>query len=171
MSANGQDGEPMSVSTGLPPGPPVSPVLVAIYIAEIQVEGSRGISLVDGVTWIVEGADLDDVFSKLERCAKASPQWADGNVVRLRPLQDRGNPLLPAEEAPPLREASEWRTRRCTLPRRQRAGWGSGKTQHSTLAENRKRRIGKTRQAEARLRRIVSQYRAPLRQREISRWR
>ena len=60
-----------------------------------------------------------------------------------------------------MREASEWRTRRCTLPQRQRAGWGSGKTQHSTLAENRKRRIGKTRQAEARLRRIVSQYRAP----------
>ena len=36
MSLDGQDGEEMAVTTGLPQGPPVSPLLLAIYIAEIH---------------------------------------------------------------------------------------------------------------------------------------
>ena len=78
MSVDGQDGEPMDVTTGLPQGSPISPALFAIYIADIhgavedQVEDSRGISYVDDVTWIAEGTDIDDVVSKLERCAQAS---------------------------------------------------------------------------------------------------
>ena len=79
----------MAVNTGLPQGSPVSPVLFAIYIAEIhqamesQVEDCRGISFVDDVTWIVEGYDVDEVASKLERCATASLEWAKHNAVRL----------------------------------------------------------------------------------------
>ena len=75
MSVDGQDGEPVEVTTGLPQGSPISPALFAIYIADIheavddQVEDSRGISYVDDVTWVVEGTDIDDVVSKLERCA------------------------------------------------------------------------------------------------------
>ena len=78
----------MAVATGLPQGSPVSPVLFALYIADIhqavesQVEDSRGISFVDDVTWIVEGYDLDDVAGKLERCAAASLEWAEHNAVR-----------------------------------------------------------------------------------------
>ena len=59
MSLDGQDGEEMAVTTGLPKGSPVSPVLFAIYITDIhqavesQVEDSRGISFVDDVTWVV----------------------------------------------------------------------------------------------------------------------
>ena len=59
-------------------GSPISLALFAIYIADIhqavedQVEDSRGISYVDDVTWVVEGTDVDDVVSKLERCAQAS---------------------------------------------------------------------------------------------------
>ena len=70
MSVDGQDGEEMSVMTGLPQGSPVSPVLFALYIAgihqavESQVEDCRGISFVDDVTWIVEGYDVDDVTSQ-----------------------------------------------------------------------------------------------------------
>lgn len=69
---------PSSKDAGLPQGSPISPVLFAIYIAAIyevvesQVEDSRGISFVDGVTWFVEGTDLNDVVSKLERCAAAA---------------------------------------------------------------------------------------------------
>ena len=56
MSVDGQDSEPMSVTTGLPQGSPISPVLFAIYIADIhqavedRVKGCRGISFVDDVT-------------------------------------------------------------------------------------------------------------------------
>ena len=70
MSVNGQDGEPMDVTTGLPQGSPISPAPFAIYIADIheavedQVEGSRGISYMDDVTWVVERTDADDVVSK-----------------------------------------------------------------------------------------------------------
>ena len=56
MSVDGQDGEPMDVTTGLPQGSPISPALFAIDIADIheafenQVEDSRGISYVADVT-------------------------------------------------------------------------------------------------------------------------
>ena len=64
-----------------------SPALFAIYIADIhgavedQVENSRGISYVDDVTWVAEGASVDDVVDKLERCAQASLEWADKNEM------------------------------------------------------------------------------------------
>ena len=51
MSVDGQDSDPLEVTTGLPQGSPISPVLFAIYIADIhqavegQVEDCRGISL------------------------------------------------------------------------------------------------------------------------------
>ena len=87
MSVDGQDGEPVSVTTGLPQGSPVLPVLFALYIAEThgavegQVEDSRGISFVHDVTCIVEGTDVDDVARKLERCDAASLRWADNAVL------------------------------------------------------------------------------------------
>lgn len=64
MSIDGRDSDSTEVTTGLPQGPPISPVLFAIYIADIhqavenQAEDSRVISFVDDVTWVVEGADL-----------------------------------------------------------------------------------------------------------------
>ena len=51
MSVDGQDGEAREVTTGLPQGSPVSPVLFAIYIADIhgEVEGQmdKGWSLTE----------------------------------------------------------------------------------------------------------------------------
>ena len=42
MSVDGQDGEPMDVTTGLPQGSPISPALFAIYIADVECVGHRG---------------------------------------------------------------------------------------------------------------------------------
>ena len=36
MSVDGQDGEPIEVTTGLPQRSPISPALFAIYIADIH---------------------------------------------------------------------------------------------------------------------------------------
>ena len=89
MSMDGQDDDPREVTTGLPQGSPVSPVLFAIYIADIhaavegQVQDSRGISFVDDMTWLLEGRDVGEVVQKLEGCAAASLEWARGNAVRL----------------------------------------------------------------------------------------
>ena len=48
---------------------------------EDQVDGSRGTSSVDDVTWVVEGTDVDDVVQKIEHCAVASLQWLDDDAV------------------------------------------------------------------------------------------
>ena len=50
-----------TVTTGLPQGSPISPVLFATHIADTsqavkdEVDSSRGISFVGGVTWLMEG--------------------------------------------------------------------------------------------------------------------
>lgn len=88
MSLNSQDGEEMAVTTGLPQGSPVSPVLFALYIADIhqavesQVGDSRGVSFMGSITWIVKGYGLGGVARKLEQSAAASLEWADSNAVR-----------------------------------------------------------------------------------------
>ena len=80
MSVDGQDGEPVSVTTGLPRGSPISLTLFAIYIADIheavedQVEDSRGISYVDDVTWVVERTDVVDVVDMLRDAPR--PVWS-----------------------------------------------------------------------------------------------
>ena len=88
MSVDGQDSEPLEVTTELPQGSPISPVLFAIYIADIhgavegQMEDCRGISFVDDITWVAKGVDLDDVVRKLEGCAAASLKWATQSSLR-----------------------------------------------------------------------------------------
>ena len=85
---DGQDGPPMEVTTGLPQGSPVLPVLFCIYLSgvhgavEERVQGARGISFVDDVTWFVEGGCIEEVAAGLERCAQESIRWARSNVVR-----------------------------------------------------------------------------------------
>ena len=88
MSVNGQDGPPMAVTTGLPQGSPVSPVLFGRYIADVhkavedKVFGCKGMSFVDDVTWFVEGTSIEEVTVGLESCAAESLIWAEGNAVK-----------------------------------------------------------------------------------------
>ena len=121
----------------------------------------RGISFVDDVTWIAEGVDLDDVVRKLESCARASLQWAENNAVRFktpnteailfsRKRKHRGHERGIRVGDRTVCFASE-ATRRLGI-------WLDSSL---TLAENSRVRIGKARQAEARVRRIVSTYGVP----------
>lgn len=124
MSVNGQDSEEMEVTTGLPQGSPVSPVLFAICIADIHeveeshVEDSRGISFVDDVTWVVEGYGLDGVARKLERWAAASIEWAEHNAVRFETSRPRLSSFRGREIAADARGRLDWVRRGCVLPRR-----------------------------------------------------
>ena len=153
MSVDGQDGQEMAVTTGLPQGSPVSPVLFALYIAEIheavegQVEDCRGISFVDDVTWIVEGYDINEVASKLEECAAASLRWAEDNAVRFETSKTEA-----------ILFSRKRKHRQCQRGIRvgdQTVRFAPGATRWlgiwldsaPTLQENRRRGIGKTRQA------------------------
>jgi len=68
MSMDGREGDSMDVQTGVPQGSPVSPVLFVIYLSGLfgeveEKEGdceSEGISFVDDVAWVVEGADVGE---------------------------------------------------------------------------------------------------------------
>ena len=155
------------ITTGLPPESPISPVLFAIYTADVhaaveeQVEGSRGISFVDGVTWVAEGADVGEVVRRLEQCAAATLEWASSNAVRFEETK-----------AEAIFFSKKRSHHRCDAPIRvgdqivrfapEATRW-LGRRLDSTLSlvENRSRRVAKTRQVEARLRRITSRYGVP----------
>ena len=124
-------------------------------------EVCRGIYFFDVVTWIVEGYDVDDVATKLEQCARASLEWANGNAVRFE-----------TTKAKAILFSRRRKHRRCQrgiqvdeqmvhfAPEATR--WlGIWLDSALTLQENRRQRIGGIRQGEARIRRIVNQYGAP----------
>ena len=145
----------------------MSPVLFATYMADIyqavesQVEDSRGISFVDDVTWIVKGYDLDDVARKLERCAEASLEWGEHNAVRFETTK--------TEAILFSRRRKHRRTQMGVRVGGQLYRFAPEETRWLgiflgsalTLRENRRHRIRKARQAEARPRRIVNRYGVP----------
>jgi ribonuclease HI len=167
MSVDGQDGEVREVTTGLPQGSPVSPVLFALYISEIhqavesQVEDCRGISFVDDITWIVEGTDIEDVSCKLEQCATASLEWAQSNAVRFEVSKTEA--ILFSRARKHRKSQRGVRVGQQVVHFKPEATRWLGIWLDSalTLQENRRIRMGKTRQAEAKIRRIVSQYGVP----------
>ena len=115
----------------------------------------------DDVTWLVEGTDLNDVVSKLERCAAASLQWASCNAVRFETSKTEA--VLFSKRRKHRRCDRDIRVGGQSIRVAPAATRWLGIWLDSTLslAENQKRRIAKTRQAEARLRRIVNKYGVP----------
>jgi hypothetical protein len=66
ITMNREPGLAIETNIGLPQGLPVSPVLFLIYIADLvaliekEVDRTVGLSFVDDVTWIVEGATIEE---------------------------------------------------------------------------------------------------------------
>ena len=127
----------MEVTTGLPQGSPVSPVLFALYIADIhqavesQMEDCRGISFVDDITWVVEGTDLNDVIAKLEGCARASLEWAEDNAVRFETSKTAFSfPGAGSIDGPGASGRLGLAVRGFVSPPTPPGGWVSGLTQH-----------------------------------------
>ena len=161
MSVDGQDGEAMPVTTGSHRGSPsrrsTSPSMLRRSMARWKpCREQPGTSFVDDVTRIVEGTNFDDVVSKLERCTAAT---ANNKAVHFETSKTEA--ILFSKRS--YRCSREIRVRGQMIrfvPQATR--WlGIWLDSTLTLAENWRRRIGKTRQAEARLRRIVSKYGVP----------
>lgn len=129
-------------------------MLFAVYIADIhatvwgQVEESQGISFVDDVTWLAEGRDVAEVVDRLERYAAASLAWADNNAVQFEAL--KAEAVLFSRKRGNRHVTMGTRVRGHTVHFNNEATRWLGIWLDSTLslAENRHRRIGKTRQAE-----------------------
>jgi hypothetical protein len=70
------------VGAWAPQGSPVSPILFAIYTAELinrveeYVLEAERLFYVDNLGWVATGSDVNDVLWRLERCAAKSIEWA-----------------------------------------------------------------------------------------------
>jgi len=76
---NGQVGGDHPVNTGIPQGPPASPILFTIYLSRLfeYVErraGVKALSFVDDVEWLAEGKMEDSICDKLEMAATFAQQ-------------------------------------------------------------------------------------------------
>jgi hypothetical protein len=87
MKMDSREGKVMEVTTGVPQGSPVSPILFVIYISELfkkierSVEGTLAHSFVDEVAWVVEGDDVTQCAQRMQRCASRATRWAEENAV------------------------------------------------------------------------------------------
>ena len=110
------------------------------------------------MTWLVAGRDVGEVVQGLEGCAAAWLEWAEGNAVRFE--TSRTEAILFSRRQAYRRCQALIRVGKQTVRFASEATRWLGIWLDSELrpVENRHRRIAKTRQAEARLRRIVSQH-------------
>ena len=170
MSVGGQGGEARGVTAGLPQGSPVSPVLFAIYIADIhggvegQMEGCRGTSFVDDVTWAVEGENMLDLAAKLEGCAEKSLRWAQNNAARFETSKTEA--ILFSRNRRQWREKGRWPIRvgdQQVFFAKEATRWlGVWIDSAITFVDNRRRCISQARQAGARVRRLANKHGIPL---------
>ena len=107
------------------------------------------------------GADLGDVVEKLERCTAASLEWARDNAVRCEESKTEAILFSKRRKHKRCRWEIRMGANRVRFNPESTRWLGIWLDASLNLAENRRRRIGNTRQVEARLRRIVNQYGVP----------
>jgi len=75
------------VSTDIPQGSPVFPVLSKVYLSglfgsvEEKVPGIKALSFVDDVAWLAEGDEANEISEILEKAAAAAQEWAEANAA------------------------------------------------------------------------------------------
>jgi len=88
-----------AVEAGIPQGPPVPPILVAVCISGVfeEVErkaGAEGLSFVDDVVRVATGKDAEEVTAKL----KSRRRMGTSQCGQLRRRQNGGGPLSEGPE-------------------------------------------------------------------------
>ena len=121
---------------------------------------------------VIQGVDVEDVASKLERCASTSLERAENSAVRFETTKTWTEAILFSYKRRHRRCKSGIKVGNQTIRFAPEATRWLGIWLDSplTLQENRRRRIGKTRQTEAKIRRIVNQYGPHPRRRTTSSW-
>lgn len=92
VEINGEAGNEISYTSGLPQGSPVSPILFNVLVSDLEdwvlediKSGVNGLSFLDDVAWIAVGTTVDEVKTKLELCAKSTIEWGKENAVVFEP--------------------------------------------------------------------------------------
>ena len=107
------------------------------------------------------GIDVNDVADKLERFAQVRLERARNNAVRFKKT-DRSHHPLSQVQSPAVSKGDTGTKLEGVSFARETSRWlGIWLDSALTLRENRRHRLDKTRQAEAKIRRIVNQYGAP----------
>ena len=166
MNVNGQDGEPESITTGLPQGSPVSPVLFGIYISGVhgavqsRVQGAAGISFVDDVTWFITGPNVKTIREGLEACARESIRWGEKNAVR---FEDSKTEALLLSKKRGIRREGGIQIRERIVPfARKATRWLGVWLDHSlSLRASRKRVLNRAKRADAAVQKMVGKYGVP----------
>ena len=166
MNVNGQDGEPESITTGLPQGSPVSPVLFGIYISGIhetvqtRVQGGAGISFVDDVTWFVTGPNVNVIREGLEACARESILWGEQNAVRFEELKTEAL-LLSKKRGVREENGVQVGTRRIPFAREATRWLGMWLDSSLSLRESKRRVLSRARRADTAVQKMVGKYGIP----------
>ena len=100
-------------------------------------------------------------MSKLERCAAASLQWADNSAVRFETSETEAILFSKRRKHHRYDRAIQLEGQSVRFAPAATRWLGIWLDSKLSLTENRRRRIAKARQAEARLRRIVNIYGVP----------
>ena len=166
MNVNGQDGKRERVTTGLPQGSPVSPILFGIYISEVhatvqdKVDDTAGLSIVDDVTWFVTGPNVATIRKILEECAKESIAWGERNAVRFE--ESKTEALLLSKKRG-LREERGVQVADRVVPFARKATRWLGVWLDWTLGlrDSRKRVLDRAKRADAAVQKMVGKYGVP----------
>ena len=103
MVIDRREEEDLEVTTGLPQGSLVSPILFVIYVSGVHRAGEggglvRSLSFVEDITWVAQGGPVREIIAKLEGAARRAVDWGESNGVAFEPAKT-GHSLFEESEA------------------------------------------------------------------------